>query len=452
MATSALKGARLGLVLVAALSLPLGVEAAHDDVAAYKRAVEKSFGQWLEALRPDAEAAGVSGETFDANVKGVKLDWSLPHLVLPNPAGPDGPPLPQALAATVKPRHQPEFDIPANYFNKNTLNVLAGTGRGKMQQWAETLGAMQKQYGVPASIVVAIWGRETGFGKVDMPFDALSAIATQGFMGRRPEVFRKEVIAALKILQEGHASRAQMRSSWAGAMGYTQFLPSDFEKYAVDFDGDGRRDIWNSVPDALGSTANSLHSQGWDGKQSWGYEVTLPDGFDCTAQGPDKARPVAEWVKLGLARVKGRAFPEEKLQDPAFLVLPAGLKGPAFLATNNFSVLKLYNNSDVYAIFVGHLADMIASGAPVAFAGEWKAVERLPRDRVQQFQEALVAKGHDVGKVDGLAGFKTRRTIGLEEQRLGMKLTCYPSAALVDAVLKDARAEGAAAKAERPAE
>ena len=448
MAIPTMKSATLALVLALAALLPHEARAAGDDVAAYKRAVENSFARWLQALWPDAEASGVSRETFDANVKGLKLNWSLPHLVLPNPAGPDGPALPQALAAAAKPLHQPEFDIPANYFNKNTLNALAGTGRGKMEQWAKSLGAMQKQYGVPASIVVAIWGRETGFGKVDMPFDALSAIATQGFMGRRPEVFRQEVIAALKILQEGHASRAELRSSWAGAMGHTQFLPSDFEKYAVDFDGDGRRDIWNSVADALGSTGNSLSSQGWDGKQSWGYEVTLPDGFDCTAQGPDKARPIAEWVKLGVARVKGRAFAEDKLQDSAFLVLPAGLKGPAFLATNNFSVLKLYNNSDVYAIFVGHVADMIASGAPVTFAGAWQKVERLPRDRIQRFQEALVAKGHDVGKVDGLSGFKTRRTIGLEEQKLGLKLTCYPSAALVDAVLKG----DSAATAEQPTE
>jgi lytic murein transglycosylase len=445
--TLKLLGAGLCFVFALALALPRGAGAA-DEIGSYKRAVEKSFAAWLEALWPDAEAAGVSRQTFDANVKGLNLNWSLPHLVLPDPAAPGGPPLPQALAAKAKPLHQPEFDIPANYFNKNTLNALAGTGRGKMGQWAQQLGAMQKQYGVPASIVVAIWGRETGFGKVDMPFDALSAIATQGFMGRRPDVFRNEAIAALKILEEKHATRAEMRSSWAGAMGYTQFLPSDFDKYAVDFDGDGRRDIWNSIPDALGSTGNSLRSQGWDGSQGWGYEVALPDGFDCTQQGPDKARPIAEWMKLGVKRVKERAFPEDKVQDSAFIVLPAGLKGPAFLATNNFSVLKLYNNSDVYAIFVGHVADMIASGAPVAFAGEWRPVERLPRDRIQRFQEALVAKGHDVGKVDGLAGFKTRRTIGVEELRLGMKLTCYPSAALVDAVLKGA----GAAKAEPPKE
>jgi lytic murein transglycosylase len=426
----------LAAALVFAAALPAGAQAPGDEVGAYKRAVEKRFAAWLQSLRPEAEAQGVSRQTFDAQTKGLKLDWSLPHLILPDPAGPDGPPLPASLKP--KPIHQPEFDIPANYFNKTTLNALAATGRGKMNQWAPQLRAIQSRFGVPASIVLAIWGRETGFGKADLPYDALSAIATQGFMGRRPEVFRQEVVMALKIIEEGHATRAEMKSSWAGAMGYTQFLPSDFEKYAIDFDGDGRRDIWNSVPDALASTGNSLHSQGWDGRQPWGYEISLPQGFDCTEQGPDKARTIAEWMKLGVKRVGDRPFPEERLGDAAFLVLPAGFKGPAFLGTNNFSVLKLYNNSDVYAIFVGHVADMIADNAPVDFAGTWQPVERLARDRIQHFQEVLVAKGHDVGKVDGLAGFKTRRTIGLEERKLGMKLTCYPSQALVGAVLKEA--------------
>jgi lytic murein transglycosylase len=432
----------LGLVLLVSLAALATVEArAEDAVTAYKRAVEKSFAAWLQSLWPEAEAAGVSRATFDAQLKGLKLDWSLPQLVPPDPAYPDGPPLPGALKP--KPRHQAEFDIPELYFSKGALNALAGTGRGKFKQLNQTLGSIQQTYGVPASIIVAIWGRETGFGAATLPYDALSAIATQGFMGRRPEVFRDEVIAALKIIEEGHATRNEMRSSWAGAMGYTQFLPSDFEKYAVDFDADGRRDIWNSIPDALASAGNSLHSQGWNGKQTWGYEVALPKGFDCTLQGPDLARPISDWVKLGVARVKGRPFPEDSLGDAAFLVLPAGLKGPAFLATNNFSVLKLYNNSDVYAIFVGHVADMIGAGAPTEFVGTWQPVERLPRDRIQRFQEVLVAKGYDVGKVDGLAGFKTRRSIGAEEQKQGLPLTCYPSSALVDRVLKEASASSA---------
>jgi lytic murein transglycosylase len=431
---------KIALAVALAVQLTAGARAA-DEVAVYKREVEKSFANWLEALWPDAEAAGISRKTFDANLKGLKLDWSLPQITPPDPAYPGGPTLPAALKP--KPRHQAEFDVPELYFSKGALSSLAATGRGKYKQLSQTLGAIQQKYGVPASIVVAIWGRETGFGAATLPYDALSAIATQGFMGRRPEVFRQEAIAALKIMEEGHATRAEMRSSWAGAMGYTQFLPSDFEKYAVDFDGDGRRDIWNSVPDALASAGNSLHSQGWDGKQTWAYEVTLPKGFDCTEQGPDKARPIAEWVKLGVARVKDRPFPEDKLQDSAFLVLPVGLKGPAFLATNNFSVLKLYNNSDVYALFVGHVADMIAANAPVEFAGAWQPVERLPRDRIQRFQEALVAKGHDVGNVDGLAGFKTRRTIGIEEQKLGLPLSCYPNKTVVDAVLKQGDAAAA---------
>jgi lytic murein transglycosylase len=407
-----------------------------DDVAAYKRAVEKRFAGWLEALWPEAEAAGISRKTFDAHLKGIKLDWSLPHLVLPDPAGPDGPALPASLVP--KPRHQAEFDVPEKYFNKTSLNSLAATGRAKSKQLATTLAAIQQQYQVPSSIIMSIWGRETGFGKAALPYDALSAIATQAFMGRRPDEFRPQLIGALKIIELGHAKRSEMKSSWAGAMGHTQFLPSDFETHGVDFDGDGRRDIWNSIPDALASAGNALHSQGWDIKQPWAYEVELPEGFDCTQQGPDLARPISEWVKLGVMRVRDRPFPEARADDETFLVLPAGMKGPAFLATNNFSVLKLYNNSDVYAIFVGHVADMIAYGAPVDFVGKWQQVEGFPRDRIQRFQEVLVSQGHDVGKVDGLSGFKTRRSIGQQEKKLGLPLTCYPSRALIDQVLKAA--------------
>ena len=426
------------LALAALLHASAGARAAQDDVAVYKKAVEQRFGEWLESLWPQAEAAWVSRETFDANVKGLKLNWTLPHLVLPDPAAPGGPALPPALAQAQVPKHQPEFDAPAGYFNANAMKSLAATGRSKFQEYNSQLAAIQKQYGVPASIIVAIWGRETGFGKVDSAYDALQTMATQAFMGRRPEEFTKQFIAALKILQEGHATRASMRSSWAGAMGYTQFMPTDFENFGVDFDSDGKRDIWNSIPDALASTGNSLHSQGWDGSKTWAYEVTLPADFDCSLQGPDLAKPISEWMKLGIARVKGKEFPKEKLGDNAFLVLPAGLKGPAFLATDNFSVLKLYNNSDVYAIFVGHIADMIASNEPVAFVGAWQPVERFPRDRIQRFQQVLVSQGYDVGKVDGLSGFKTRRSIGLAEKKRGLPLTCYPSSALVDAVLKEA--------------
>ncbi len=426
--------AALALSLVFLLTAS-GARAA-DAVTTYKNAVETRFDQWLQGLWPEAEAAGVSRKTFDGQLKGLKLDWSLPQLVPPDPAFPGGPALPAAMKP--KPRHQAEFDVPERYFSKSSLDALAATGRSKYRQLAPQLTAIQKQYGVPGSIIVAIWGRETGFGGAALPYDAISAIATQAFMGRRPDEFRPQLIGALKIIQLGHATRAEMRSSWAGAMGHTQFLPGDFEDYAVDFDGDGRRDIWNSVPDALASAGNSLHSQGWDGKQPWAYEVELPKDFDCMRQGPDQALPISEWIDLGVSRVRERPFPKERLGDWTFLVLPAGMKGPAFLATTNFSVLKLYNNSDVYAIFVGHVADMIAYNSPAEFVGAWLPVERFPRDRIQRFQEVLVAQGHDVGKVDGLVGFKTRQAIGAQEKKFKLPLTCYPSSALVDRVLKSA--------------
>jgi lytic murein transglycosylase len=428
----------LGLSLAVPLLLSVEVQAA-NAVTTYKKAVEAQFVTWLKDLWPDAEAAGISRKTFDAELKGLKLDWSLPQLVLPNPAAPDGPALPASLKP--KPRQQAEFGVPQIYFSKRSLNALAATGRSKYKRLAPSLKKIQKQYDVPASIVVAIWGRETGFGGAKLPYDAVSAIATQAFMGRRQDEFRPQLIGALKILELGQATRAEMTSSWAGAMGHTQFLPGDFEDYAVDFDGDGRRDIWKSVPDALASAGNSLHSQGWDGNQPWAYEIDLPKGFDCTLQGPDKARPISDWIKLGVVRVRERAFPQARLNDSAFLVLPAGLKGPAFLATNNFSVLKLYNNSDVYAIFVGHVADMIAYNSPADFVGKWKKVDRFSRDRMLKFQKVLVAQGRDVGKVDGLVGFKTRQSIGLEEKKFGMPLTCYPSHALVRRVLKAASAQ-----------
>jgi lytic murein transglycosylase len=432
-----------GLAVALAVSLtalfPPSPARAADAVATYKKAVEAQFAQWLQGLWPEAEAAGVSRKTFETQLKGLKLDWSLPQLEPPDPAYPGGPAMPQAMKP--KPKPQAEFGVPENYFKSRSLNALAAGGRVKYKQLAPQLTAIQKQYGVPASIILAIWGRETGFGQAALPYDAITAIATQAFMGRRAEEFRPQLIGALKVIQLGHATRAEMKSSWAGAMGHTQFLPGDFEDYAVDFDGDGDRDIWSSVPDALASAGNSLHSQGWDGKQPWAYEIELPKGFDCTLQGPDQALPIREWIDLGVRRVRDRPFPEERLGDWTFLVLPAGMKGPAFLATTNFSVLKLYNNSDVYAIFVGHVADMIAYNAPAEFVGEWQPVERFTRDRMLRFQEVLVAQGHDVGKVDGLVGFKTRQSIGEQEKKFKLPLTCYPSEALVGQVLKAASAQ-----------
>ena len=264
-------------VFVFAALVLVPVPATADAASEYRRAVDERFAQWLQELWPEAEAAGISRATFDRELKGLKLDWSLPQIVPPDPAFPDGPALPRAMKP--KPKPQAEFGVPERYFKASSLKALASGGRAYQKRLAPTLKAIEQQYGVPASIIISIWGRETGFGRAAIPYDAVRSIATQAFMGRRAAEFRPQLIGALKIIELGHASRGEMKSSWAGAMGHVQFLPVDFEEFAVDFDGNGRRDIWGSVPDALASAANSLRSQGWDGKQPWAYEVTLPKDF-----------------------------------------------------------------------------------------------------------------------------------------------------------------------------
>jgi lytic murein transglycosylase len=436
--SASLKGCLLGLILIFGASAPLSAQG-DAGAAAYKAAVERQFRVWLEALWPEAQAAGVSRATFDSELSNVKLNWSLPHLVLPDRAGPDGPPLPASMRKPAGAQaQQAEFDVPARYFPENAIKGAVAIGRRHLANHQQTLRLIEERFQVPASIVVSIWGRETGYSTAALPHDAIMALATHAFMGRRQDYFRQELITGLLIIERGHATRDMMRGSWAGAMGHTQFMPTDFKNYAVDFTGNGKRDIWNSIPDALASAANSLKSQGWDHRVSWAYEVRLPQGFDCTLQGPDIAKPISEWQRMGVTRTKGRTFPPELLSEPIFLVLPAGLKGPAFLATNNFSVLKLYNNSDLYAIYVGHVADRMH--ADEAFEQGWQQVDRFTRDTIYRVQKVLVAQGHDVGNVDGLAGFKTRRSIGMQERKLGLPLSCYPNQALVEQVLKEARA------------
>ena len=315
-------------VIIAAFVLPVSAgTAADDEVAAYKRAVDESFAAWVKALWPDAEALGISRAVFDANTKGLKLDWSLPHLVYPDPAVQGGPALPKVLADQMKPSRQPEFEPPAGYFNPAALNALAATGRTKMAQLAPELAAIQKQYDVPASIIVAIWGRETGFGKVDMPFDALSAIATQGFMGRRPDEFRNESLVGA----ENSARRpcdARHDEELMGRRHGLYPIPADrFRQIRRRFQRRRQARHLEHGPDALASAANSLHSQGWDGEQTWAYEVKLPAKFDCTLQGPDKARPISEWIKLGVVRVKDRPFPDEQARRSALHRAAGGIEG-----------------------------------------------------------------------------------------------------------------------------
>jgi lytic murein transglycosylase len=385
--------------------------AGHALTPAEKAKAEQAFPGWVEArVWPAARKAGVSRATFDAAFAGVRIDWSLPEL------GPGGG----------VPEGQAEFQSPAAYFSEKRLADLAGLGKPLLQQWSKTLAAVEKRYGVPAEIVVAVWGRESAYGRVAPAKLAIAALATESYLGRRKEAFFPELIAALRILQRGDIEPRRMLSSWAGALGQTQFLPSRFLDYAVDFDGDGRDDIWNATPDVLASIAHYLVQHGWTRGQGWGFEVTVPAGVACSLEGPEQGKPLAAWQKTGVAAfdpLPRYARPNVKFH----LLMPAGRLGPAFLVTSNFYDLKDYNNSDLYALFIGQLADRYLGGG--GFQAGWgKVPAGFKRSDVLAIQKKLVAMGHDVGKADGLVGYKTRIAIGLWQRKQGMAETCYPDA------------------------
>jgi lytic murein transglycosylase len=385
--------------------------------------IDDQFRSWLaDDLWPEARAAGISKATFDAAFAGVKPNLKLPDLVLPG-----------TKAETPKTQHQAEFGSPGSYFAEKTVGAVTAGGRARAAKLAGTLAAVEKTYGVPGPVLLAIWGRESGFGAAKMPYDAFEVLGTKAFLATRKAMFRKEVLAALAMVERGLASRAAMRSSWAGALGQPQFLPTSFLEHAVDFDGDGRADIWSSVPDTLASIANYLVHHGWQKGRDWGFEVKVPAGVSCALEGPDQGRRIAEWAKLGIARVNGKPFPPAEAKAEGFLLMPAGRSGPAFIVTPNFYVLKEYNESDLYALFIGHGADRIAYGDRT-FAGAWGKVGGLYRSDVAALQRALEAKGYDVGGADGLPGFRTRRSIGDWQARQGLAPTCFPDATLVDAL------------------
>jgi lytic murein transglycosylase len=310
---------------------------------------------------------------------------------------------------------------------------LVSGGRGRASTHAATIKAIEKKYGVPGSVVLAIWGRETGFGAAKIPHNVFRVLATKGFMSTRPELFQAELIAALQIAQSGQVPLAKMRSSWAGAMGQPQFLPSSYLKYAVDFDGDGQKDIWNSVPDTLASIANYLNAFGWQAGRDWGYEVALGDNISCVLEGIDQKQTLKSWEKQGIISVTGQPLPEGSGRKDFNLVLPAGRLGPEFLVSPNFYAFKSYNESDLYALFIGHVSDRIG-GNDKPFVSTWQPVDTLLRSDIVTVQRGLEKRGLDVGKANGLAGFKTRRAIGALQKKSGIPETCFPSAALVKAL------------------
>jgi lytic murein transglycosylase len=399
------------VVIVCLTPLMLSVRSAH---AGYRENVEAKFQRWLSGLWPQAKAAGISRPTFKLAFSGVHLNWKLPDLAPPGRKLNDH-----------KNNRQAEFGSPGRYFRQKHIAALVAIGRKKKKQWRKTLAGIEQRYGVPQNVVLAVWGRETSYGAVKIPYDTIRSLATLSFMGRRKKFFHPELIDALKILQQGHISRKGLKSSWAGAMGQTQMLPSKFLRYAVDFDGDGRRNIWTSVPDALATTANFLKKQGWKRSVSWGYEVVLPARVSCALEGPHRRQPMANWLKLGIQRTRGRTFSSPLLKAKASLLMPAGIYGPKFLATQNFYVIKKYNESDLYALFVGHVADRISANK--AFDGKWSKVPTYTRAKVKVLQKTLRREGYNIGKkIDGLIGFRSRVAIGMYQQKHGLKTDCWP--------------------------
>ena len=386
---------------------------------------EARFRTWLDAtVWPMAEAEGVSRGTFERATRDARILWDLPGIV---PPGSETAPREQSQA---------EFRSPGRYFRERTLADIAATGRQLAAKHAETLRRIEEKTGVPGRIVVAIWGRESGFGRVAIPHDAFSVLGTVAFLGGRyPEWFTGELVAAMKIVELGLAPESAIRSSWAGALGQPQFMPSSYLAYAADGDGDGRADIWGSDADALASIAAFLAEHGWQRGRDWGFEVTLPEGLSCAMEGPDRARRVAEWVDMGVARVSGRPFPAAEMEGEAFLLAPAGTVGPVFLVTPNFSAIKSYNRSDLYALFIGHAGDRIEWGV-APFAGAWGPDPGLYRSDVAAIQTALEAQGFDTGGADGLPGFRTRRSIGEWQEARGERPTCWPDGGVKGALVR----------------
>ena len=387
-----------------------------------KPQIEKSFQQWLENdFWPIAKGNGISRKTFDSALKNIKINWKLPDLIIPGEA-----PKPQ------KPQSQAEFSSPARYFDDQKIKVIVDGGKKRKSQYGSLLQNIKTRYGAPENIILAIWGRETAYGSVKIPYNAFEVLATKAFMSTRKEMFQSELISALTIIEKHYINANDLKSSWAGALGQPQFMPSSYLKHAVDFDGDGKRDIWQSVPDSLASIANYLKLEGWDSKINWGYEVSLPQAVSCALEGPDMRKSIADWQKLGVKRANKGNFSNNDLQAQASLLMPAGRFGPAFLVTPNFYVIKSYNMSDLYAVYIGHVADNI--GGQAQFYTKWQNVDITLRSDVLKIQQYLQKQGYDIGKADGLAGFKTRRSIGQWQQKNGLTADCYPTKKLLQAL------------------
>lgn len=329
-------------------------------------------------------------------------------------------------------KQQPEFTTTfADYFNRRVTEQRVKQGRELWIKHRALFDQVEQQYGVPAPYLLSFWGLETNFGSYFGNIKVIDSLATLACDTRRSEFFTIELMNALRILEEGAIAPTQMVGSWAGAMGHVQFMPSAFLKNAVDYDGDNKRDLWKSTPDAMGSAANFLRNLGWQPNSRWGREVKLPANFPFLEAGLKNSKSLGEWSQLGVRRADGSPLPQENIQ--ASLLVPAGHQGPAFLVYENFNVIMRWNRSEFYAIAVGQLADQIAGGGKLVQSPPENA-PRLHRDQVIDLQTRLNKQGFDTGTPDGIFGPATRRALSEFQQQQGLIADGFPSRELLNLI------------------
>jgi membrane-bound lytic murein transglycosylase B len=380
------------------------------------RAATQSFSAWVEKFWPSARAAGITRATYDRAFKGLTPD-------------------PKVIEAA---NFQPEYVKPiGEYIDRVVSDKRISAGKQKLEENKALLDVLEKRYGVDRTIIVAIWGVESNYGTQPGDMNVIRSLATLAYTGTKAAFARQQLIVALKILQRGDISVEAMNGSWAGAMGHTQFIPTTYQTFAVDYDGDGKRDIWTDVPDALASTASYLKHSNWQAGQTWGYEVTPPKGFNPKKVNEKTLRSLGDWQKLGFARIGGEAFPRPG--DKASLFAPAGTDGPEFLLLNNFRSILHYNVSNSYALGVGHLADRLKGYGP--FTHPWPTDENhLALDQRVELQKLLVAKGLLAGDTDGIIGPATLEAVKTYQRSKGLPVDGFPSRTILELLRKEGKA------------
>ena len=364
---------------------------------------QNNFQQCVANLRTQAISSGVSGSTYDRYTQNLTPDYSVIE----------------------KLNYQPEFSTPIwDYLSGLVDEERVQLGRQKLVQHLDVLNRVAATYGVPAETVVAVWGVESNFGDISGSYPLLQALGTLSCEGRRQSYFRGEFFTTMRILQRGDLTEQQMKGSWAGAFGHTQFMPSTYEELAVDFDGDGRRDLVSSTTDALASTANFLKKRGWQTGMPWGFEVRIPEGMSISDEGRRNKKSLSSWVSRGVIRADGSPLIQGNLSDSssAGLMAPAGANGPVFLVFKNFDAIYSYNAAESYALAIAHLSDRLQGqgGFSKAWPTDDAGTSRAERREIQQF---LLNKGYAIGAADGLIGDKTRQAIRQEQNRLGLSPT-----------------------------